>query len=113
MDWNFNDIMNEMAKVVGGGTAGVFGGMWAERRAAKSDAVQELQMLKTEYRDFAATMKGEVKEVREELDKSRTAEEECYKKHREAMVRIDELDACIRSLTTTTPKPKTRRANGN
>ena len=113
MDWTFNEIIGEMAKVVGGGTAGVFGGMWAERRAAKSDAVQELQMLKTEYRDFAATMKTEVKEVRDELDKSRAAEEECYKKHREAMVRIDELDACIRSLTTTTAKPKPRRANGN
>lgn len=98
--------MGEMAKVIGGGTAGVFGGMWAERRAAKSDAVQELQMLKTEYRDFAATMKTEVKEVREELDKSRTAEEECYKQHRQAMNRIDELDRGIRALMQMPPKPK-------
>lgn len=108
MDWNLNDIMGEMAKIVGGGTAGVFGGMWAERRAAKSDAVQELQMLKTEYRDFAATMKTEVKEVRDELDKSRAAEEDCYKKHREAINRIDELDRCIRAVTNIPPKTKPR-----
>jgi hypothetical protein len=110
MDWNFNDIMGEMAKIVGGGTAGVFGGMWAERRAAKSDAVQELQMLKTEYRDFASTMKGEVKEVREELAVSRAAEEACHQQHREAMKRIDELDRCIRAVTNIPPKPK--RNNG-
>jgi biopolymer transport protein ExbB/TolQ len=110
MDWNFNDIMGEMAKIVGGGTAGVFGGMWAERRAAKSDAVQELQMLKTEYREFASTMKTEVKEVRAELDKSREAEAECHAKHREAMNRIDELDRGIRALMQMPEKPK---RNGN
>lgn len=106
MDWNLNDLMGEAMKVIGGGTAGVFGGMWAERRAAKSDAVQELQMLKTEYRDFASTMKGEVKEVREELDKSRAAEEACHQQHREAMNRIDELDRGIRALMQMPPKPK-------
>jgi hypothetical protein len=111
MAWDFNDIGSEIMKVLGGGTAGVFGGMWAERRAAKSDAVQELQMLKTEYREFAATMKGEVKEVREELDKSRKAEEECHQQHREAMNRIDELDRCIRAVTKIPPKP--RKPNGN
>ena len=45
MDWTINDIMSEVAKVIGGGTAGVFGGMWAERKAAKSDAVKELHVL--------------------------------------------------------------------
>jgi hypothetical protein len=105
MDWNINDIGGEIMKVLGGGTAGVFGGMWAERRAAKSDAVQELQMLKAEYRDFASTMKGEVKEVREELEKSRKAEEECYQQHRQAMNRIDELDRGIRALMNMPPKP--------
>jgi hypothetical protein len=110
MDLNLNDLMGEAMKVIGGGTAGVFGGMWAERRAAKSDAVQELQMLKTEYRDFATTMKGEVKEVREELDKSRAAEEACHQQHREAMKRIDELDRGICALMQMPPKPN---RNGN
>ena len=113
MDWSLNDIMGEVAKVVGGGTAGVFGGMWAERKAAKSAAIQELQMLKTEYREFATTMKVEVKEVREELDKSRKAEEECYQQHREAIMRIDELDRWIREVTKIPPKPKPRKPNGN
>lgn len=98
MDWTINDFMAEAAKVLGGGTAGVFGGMWAERRAAKSDAVQELQMLKGEYREFAQTMKNEVEEVKIELEKSRQAEELCYQQHRESLRRIDELDACIRKI---------------
>lgn len=104
------DIMAEITKVLGGATAGIFGGMWAERKAAKSAAVQELQMLKAEYRDFAETMKTEVKEVRAELDKSRQAEEVCYQQHRQAMNRIDELDRCVRSMTEIPPKPK---RNGN
>jgi hypothetical protein len=66
MDWKA-DILGEIAKVLGGGTAGVFGGMWAERKAAKSDAVKELQVLKGEYREFADTMKNEVKQLRVEL----------------------------------------------
>jgi hypothetical protein len=27
MDWTISDIMSEVAKVIGGGTAGVFGGI--------------------------------------------------------------------------------------
>ena len=99
MDWTINDFMAEAAKVLGGGTAGVFGGMWAERRAAKSDAVQELQMLKGEYKEFAASMKAEVAEVKSELERSRQAEEQCYQQHREALRRIDDLDRCVKKLS--------------
>jgi hypothetical protein len=48
MDWTLQDVLSEIAKVLGGGTAGVFGGMWAERKAAKSDAVKELQVVEVD-----------------------------------------------------------------
>jgi uncharacterized coiled-coil DUF342 family protein len=99
MDWTINDIMSEVAKVIGGGTAGVFGGMWAERKAAKSDAVKELQVLKGEYREFADTMKNEVKQLRVELADSRAAERQCDQNFRELRQKHDDLDAYVRRTT--------------
>jgi predicted nuclease with TOPRIM domain len=98
MDWK-TDILAEMAKVLGGGTAGVFGGMWAERKAAKSDAVKELQVLKGEYREFADTMKNEVKQLRVELADSRAAERLCDQNFRELRQKHDDLDAYVRRTT--------------
>lgn len=112
MKLEIQEIFTEATKVMAGAVTGLVGGMWAEKKAAKSAAIQELQMLKTEYREFATTMKGEVKDVREELDKSRAAEEECHQQHRLAMNRIDELDRCIREVTKIPPKPKPRKPDG-
>jgi predicted nuclease with TOPRIM domain len=103
MEWN--DIFGEMAKVIGGGTAGVFGGMWAERKAAKSDAVQELQTLKGEYKEFAQTMKVEVKELREELVTSRSMEKVCEDNYRELREKYEQLDRYVRSSNGIPEKP--------
>jgi predicted nuclease with TOPRIM domain len=106
MDWTIQDVMGEVAKVIGGGTAGVFGGMWAERKAAKSEAVKELQTLKGEYREFAETMKAEVKELRGELIQSRAAEKVCDDNFRDLRDKYDELDRYVRSVTNIPAKPK-------
>lgn len=106
MDWTPQDIMAEVAKVIGGGTAGVFGGMWAERKAAKSEAIKELQTLKGEYREFADTMKDEVKELRQELIASRAAEKVCDENFRDLRDKYDELDRYVRGVTGIPPKPK-------
>jgi predicted nuclease with TOPRIM domain len=98
MDWKA-DILGEIAKFLGGGTFGVFGGMWAERKAAKSDAVKELQVLKGEYREFADTMKTEVKQLRVELADSRAAERLCDQNFRELRQKHDDLDAYVRRTT--------------
>jgi hypothetical protein len=47
-----------------------------------------------------------LKDVQSQLEKSRDAEEQCYKQHREALARIEELDRGIRAITSIPPKTK-------
>ena len=95
-----------------GGAGGLLGGVMAEKKAAQSQAVQELQMLKTEYKDFADY-------TREELDRSREDRKECLKEN-EAMkheihgmnTKINELSSAMHNIIGT-PKPKRKPLNPN
>jgi shikimate 5-dehydrogenase len=105
MDINWNDIAAEFLKVFGAGGVGSAVGYHARKQAAKTEMVQELDKLKAEYKEFAEYTKTELKDVQQQLEKTKTAEEECYQRHREALARIDELDRGIRALTNIPPKP--------
>jgi hypothetical protein len=61
-----SEVVTELAKVLGGGVGGTFVGFWAQKQAAKSEAVKELQMLKVEYKEFAEFTKAELLVSRQE-----------------------------------------------
>ena len=106
MDFDWNSIGTEMLKFIGAGGAGTAIGYRAQKSAAKSEMVTDLDKLKSEYRDFADYTKAELKDVQCQLEKSRESEETCYRQHREALVRIDELDRGMRAMMQMPPKPK-------
>jgi formiminotetrahydrofolate cyclodeaminase len=105
MDIDWNSIGTEMLKIIGAGGAGSVIGFRAQKSAAKTEMVTDLDKLKSEYRDFADYTKSELKDVQCQLEKSREAEETCYRQHREALMRIDELDRGIRALMKMPDKP--------
>jgi hypothetical protein len=109
------DVMDTIShgfSVLLGGAGGLLGGITAERRAAKSDAVQELQMLKTEYKEFAVY-------THVELDRSREERKECLKEN-EAMkheihsmkLTVNELSSAMHNIIGT-PKTKRKPLNPN
>ena len=95
-----------------GGAGGLLGGVAAERRAAKSEAVQELRMLKTEYKEFADY-------TREELDRSRDDRKDCMKENEAMKCEIDVLKVSVNQLSMAmhnsigTPKAKRKPLNPN
>jgi hypothetical protein len=86
---------------IGGLAGGVFGGI----RLGKNQQLEEVKVLITEYQEAHKITKDDLVDIREQLDKSKAAEELCFQQHREAIRRIDELDRGIRSLTQIPPKP--------
>jgi formiminotetrahydrofolate cyclodeaminase len=106
MDIDWSALGTEFLKVIGAGGAGTVIGFQAQKSAAKTEMVQDLDKLKSEYRDFADYTKAELKDVQSQLEKSRDAEEQCYKQHREALARIEELDRGIRAITSIPSNPK-------
>jgi len=103
-DW-MNTLGTEILKIVGAGGAGSVIGYRAQKAAAKTEMVTDLDRLKSEYRDFADYTKVELKDVQEQLLASRQAEERCFQQHREALNRIDDLDRGIRALMGMPPMP--------
>ena len=109
------DVMDTISHGVSallGGAGGLLGGVAAERRAAKSEAVQELRMLKTEYKEFADY-------TREELDRSREDRKECLNENERMKGEIDGLKVSVNQLSMAmhnvieTPKAKRKPLNPN
>ena len=109
------DVMDTIShgfSVLLGGAGGLLGGITAERRAAKAEAVQELQMLKTEYKEFAVY-------THVELDRSREDRKECLKENEEMKREIDGLKVSVNQLSMAmhnvikTPKAKRKPLNPN
>jgi hypothetical protein len=86
---------------IGGLATGVFGGI----RLGKSQQLEEVKGLINEYQEIHKINKDDLTDIRAQLEKSKTAEEQCFQQHRTAMGRIDELDRCIRAITNIPPKP--------
>jgi hypothetical protein len=86
---------------ISGLVTGGFGGI----KWVKSQQLEEVTKLINEYQAIHKINKEDLADIRADLDKSKAAEELCFKQHRAAMARIDELDRGIRSLTNIPPKP--------
>lgn len=105
-----NTIIEEIGKWVGGGLGGAIVGYQAQKKAAKSDAVVELQTLKNEYKEFAEFTKSE-------LALSRKDRDECQKDNAEMRDIIDNLKINVNDLTIAmhnaigTPKEKRKGLN--
>lgn len=80
---------------------GAFGGI----RFGKNQQLKEVKDLLQEYRETNELKQADLVYIRQELEKSKEAEQKCFDQHRTAMLRIDELDRGIRSLTNIPPKP--------
>lgn len=100
--------------------AGAIGGIWAEKKAKKSEAMQELVSIKEQYKELNDYTRTELSAIRAELHQSRLAEEDCHKKHGEALQLITKQERRIIELTETValnmeanglPKPITRPHN--
>lgn len=100
-----SDVVTEIAKILGGGVGGTFVGFWAQKQAAKSEAVKELQMLKVEYKEFAEFTKAE-------LLLSRQERVDCQKENAELKGEVNQLNLKVNELTMAihnaigTPKDK-------
>jgi len=99
-------------KVLGGGTGGVVVGYFAQKQAAKSEAVKELQVLKTEYKEFAEFTKNE-------LTISRQERKDCAEENSAMADVINSLKLEVNELTMAihniigTPKGKEKPLNKN
>lgn len=85
-------IIEEIGKVIGSGLGGVIVGYQAQKRAAKSEAVAEVQLLKNEYKEFAEYTKGE-------LEKSRKEREDCQVENKQLHAEISDLKIRVNELT--------------
>ena len=112
MKMELTNILAEAAKILGGGTGGAVVGYWAQKQAAKSEAVKELQLLKLEYKDFAEF-------TRDELSKSRQERIDCQKENAKMREKINGLNLKVNDLTIAihnaigTPKDKRKGLNGD
>ena len=107
-----SEVVTELAKVLGGGVGGTFVGFWAQKQAAKSEAVKELQMLKVEYKEFAEFTKAELLVSRQErLD--------CHNENSQLKNQVNELNSKVNELTMAihnaigTPKDNRKGLNGS
>ena len=87
-----SEVVTELAKVLGGGVGGTFVGFWAQKQAAKSEAVKELQMLKVEYKEFAEFTKAELLISRQERS-------DCQKENAELKSEVNQLNLKVNDLT--------------
>lgn len=109
---DLNETISHGVSALLGAATGLISGVMAEKKAAKSEAVQELQMLKTEYKEFADY-------TREELERSREDRKECLKENDAMKCEIIAMKAKVNELSTAmhhiigTPKDKRKPLNPN
>ena len=105
MEWTVGSALAAAAKILGGGTGGAIVGYFAQKQAAKSEAVKDLQVLKSEYKEFAEFTKNALKE-------SVHDREECAKENSKMRDVINSLRLEVNELTMAmhniigTPKQK-------
>lgn len=87
-----SEVISEISKVLGGGIGGSLLGFYARKEAAKSEAVKELQLLKTEYKEFAEFTK-------KELMVSRQERQDCHKENSDLKNEISALNLKVNDLT--------------
>ncbi len=85
-------VFLEAAKVLGFGTGGTFVGYFAQKQAAKSEAIKELQVIKTEYKEFAEFTKKELTEIKLER-------KECASENAIMLDKINLLNLEVNDLT--------------
>lgn len=110
--WNRTEQM-ELTEIIMPAITAVIGGAagWgAKVKAAKSEAVQAVENVQASLQKHIEFTDDQFDKLRSQLAESRAAEEDCYKKHKVAMERIDELDHGIRAMMKAPDKPK---RNGN
>jgi predicted phage-related endonuclease len=87
-------VFEEVAKCIVGGLGGTAIGYHAQKKAAKSEAVTEMQLLKTEYKEFAEFTKTE-------LLISRSDREKCQIENEILHSEIGSLKSHVNELTMT------------
>jgi hypothetical protein len=102
--------LSEVGKWIGGGAGGVIVGYVAQKKAAKSEAVLEVQSLKDSYREFAEFTK-------KELELSKKERKECQNENDTFRDEINSLKLDVNKLTMAmhnaigTPKDKQKPLN--
>lgn len=89
---DIDGVFAEVGKWIGGGLGGAILGYQAQKRAEKSEAVAEVQLLKNEYKEFAEYTKGE-------LEKSRKEREDCQSENKQLNAEIYDLKVRVNELT--------------
>lgn len=107
---DLNEVMLQIGSYLGVGSVGTGVGYYAQKNAAKTEAVKELQLLKSEYKEFADYTKTELLESRKER-------ESCHKLNECLKEEIEKMKQEMNDLTTAmhnviqTPKPKRKGYN--
>lgn len=103
MDWT--SLLPEIAKILGGGVGGTAIGYYAQKNAAKSEAVKDLQLLKTEYKEFAEFTKRELDQSRQERVDCQAENAGLKKEIADLHVEVNEMKITIHNAIGT-PKDK-------
>ena len=80
-----DNYLNDIGIAVGSAIAGLLGGVWGEKKLKKSEAMQELLEVKAQYRELSEYTNSQFDRIKVQLEDSRKAEEDCMKRHREAL----------------------------
>jgi len=88
----FTELFASAMKIIGGAGGGTVIGYFAQKQAAKSNAVKELNTLKDNYKEFAIFTK-------KELILSRKDRTDCQKENEEFRREIGKLNIKVNDLT--------------
>ena len=85
-------VLESLMKIIGGMGGGTVIGFFAQKQAAKSSAVKEMQLLKKEYKEFAEFTKCE-------LQLSREDRANCQRENQELRDEIGGLKIHVNEMT--------------
>lgn len=90
-----DNYLNDIGIAVGSALAGLLGGIWGEKNLKKSEAMQELLEVKAQYRELSDYTNAQFDRIKVQLEDSRKSEEECMKRHREALEMVNKQEERI------------------
>jgi len=93
-----DNYLAEISTTIGGMAAGILGGIWAEKKNKKSEAMQELLEVKAQYRELSEYTNAQFDRIKMQLDDSRKAEEDCMKRNREAIDLVNKQEVRLMEL---------------